>query len=104
MAALLVGILSSLVMSNLIENPVVDPEFKETELVQEFDLDNINFISNEQLVERLSQTTATPEQVDEAVRINSETRLRSLKIGFLVLSGFALLAILPCAWLPDLLP
>jgi hypothetical protein len=42
--------------------------------------------------------------VDEAVRINTEARLRSLKIGFLVLSGLALLAIVPCGWLPDYKP
>ena len=73
-------------------------------MVERFNLDNINFIRNEQLKERLQQTTATPEQVDEAVRINTESRLRALKIGFLVLSGLALLALIPCGWLPDYRP
>ncbi len=40
----------------------------------------------------------------EAVRINTESRLRALKIGFLVLSGLALLALIPCGWLPDYRP
>ena len=38
------------------------------------------------------------------MRINTESRLRALKIGFLVLSGLALLAIFPCGWLPDYRP
>jgi MFS family permease len=104
MGALLVGLLSSMIMSNLIDNPVIPPEFKRAELAQRFDLDNINFIRNDQLKERLQPSTATPEQVDEAVRINTESRLRALKIGFLVLSGLALLAIFPCSWLPDYRP
>jgi MFS family permease len=101
---LLVGLLSTLILNNLAQNPIIPAEFKKTELRERFDLDNINFIRNEQLKERLQQTSATPQQVDEAVRINTESRLRSLKIGFLVLSCLALLAIVPCSWLPDYKP
>lgn len=101
MAALLVGLLGTFVMSKLVENPVITAEFKQAELARQFDLDNVNFISNAELEERLSNTAAAPEKVEDAVRINSESRLRSLRIGFLVLSGLALLALLPCAWLPN---
>jgi hypothetical protein len=104
MGALLVGLLSSMIMANLVENPVIPPEFKRAELAQRFDLDNINFIRNDQLHERLQQIPAPPEKADEVVRINTESRLRALKIGFLVLAGLALLAILPCGWLPDYRP
>jgi hypothetical protein len=104
MGALLVGVLSTLVHRDLVDNPIIPLAFKSAELEQEFDLDSINFIRNDQLKERLQQTAATPEQVDEAVRINTEARLRSLKIGFLVLSGLALLAIVPSSWLPDYKP
>lgn len=104
MGALLVGLLSSMVMSNLLENPVIPAEFKRTELATQLSLDNINFIRNDQLKERLAETTATPEKVEEAVRINTESRLRALKIGFVVLSGLALLAIFPCSWLPNYTP
>ena len=38
------------------------------------------------------------------LRINAEARTRAIKIGFLVLSGLALLAIFPCSWLPDYKP
>ncbi|MBX3413296.1 MAG: MFS transporter [Pirellulales bacterium] len=100
MGALLVGLLGGLVMTELVENPVIPSEFKTNELRAEFDLENINFIRNDQLKERLAQTSATSEKVDEAVRINTESRLRALKIGFLTLSGLALLALIPCRWLP----
>jgi hypothetical protein len=93
-----------MILSHLIDNPVIPPEFKRAELAERFDLDHINFIRNDQLHERLQQIPAPPEKADEAVRINTESRLRALKIGFLVLAGLALLAILPCGWLPDYRP
>ena len=49
-------------------------------------------------------TTATPEQVEEAVRVNTEARLRALKIGLLIMAGVALLAIFPAGRLPDFVP
>jgi hypothetical protein len=104
MGALLVGLLSSMSMSDLIDNPVIPAEFKKTELAKRFDIDNINFIRNDQLKERLQETSASPDQVDEAVRINTESRLRALKIGFLSLSSLALLALFPCQWLPRYKP
>jgi len=36
--------------------------------------------------------------------INTDARLRALKIGFLVMSGLALLAIIPASRLPGSLP
>jgi hypothetical protein len=38
------------------------------------------------------------------LRINADARTRALKIGFLVLSGLALLALFPCSWLPNYRP
>jgi MFS family permease len=104
MGALLVGVLSSLVHTQLTDNPQFPSEFKQGELADEFNLDSINFINNDQLKTRLETTTASAEQVDEAVRINSESRLRALKTGFLVLAGVSLLALVPCSWLPDYRP
>jgi MFS family permease len=104
MGALLVGVLSSLVHTELTDNPQIPAEFKQGELAVEFNLDNINFINNDQLKTRLEATSASPEQVDEAVRINSELRLRALKTGFLILAGVALLALVPCSWLPNYRP
>lgn len=97
--ALLVGLLTTIIMGNVTENPVITAELKD-----EVNLTNLNFFSDVQLKDRLSGTSATSEQVTEALRINAEARTRALKTGFLVLSGLALLAIAPCRWLPDYRP
>lgn len=97
--ALAIGILSLNIQSSLATNPTIPRA-----LIQQVDLDNVDFVSNDQLEEVLSSTTATPEQVTEAVRINENARLRALKISFLVLSGIALLAIIPASGLPAYRP
>lgn len=95
-AALVVSLLNAIVLHNLVENPVIPPELK-----GQVDLDNITFISNDRLLEVLQRTTATPEQVAEAVRINTEARLQALKIMFVLLAGLALLAVFPVGSLPN---
>ncbi len=97
--ALLVGLLSSMIIGHATNNPVISAELKD-----EVNLTNLNFLSDTQLKERLANTSATPEQLNEALQINAEARIRSLKIGFLCLSGVALLALLPCRWLPAYRP
>jgi MFS family permease len=97
--ALLVGLLSSMILADAADNPVISAELKD-----EVNLTNLNFLSDEQLKERLASTSATPDQLAEALRINGDARTRSLKIGFLMLSGLALLAIFPCSWLPNYKP
>lgn len=73
-------------------------------LKAQVNLDNIDFISNDQLDEVLAETTATPEQVIEAARINEEARLNALRASFLILAGFSLLAIFPALGLPNYKP
>jgi MFS family permease len=97
--ALVVGVLSAGVLVHVADNPLITAEMK-----AEVDLDSINFLNNDRLKERFESTSATPDQVAEAVRINSETRLRALKIGFFVLASLALLAIFPASRLPDYKP
>ncbi len=99
MGALVVGVLSAGIMTNLTTNPIITTELKE-----QVDLDNINFLSNERLEARLKATTATPEQITEAIRINEDARLRALKIAFFALGLLALLAIFPSRRLPDYRP
>jgi MFS family permease len=94
--ALLVGLLSAIIVGNVRNNPVISAELKD-----EVNLTNLNFLSDSQLKERLSATSAAPDQLTEALRINAEARTRALKTGFLVLSGLALLALGPCRWLPQ---
>jgi MFS family permease len=69
-------------------------------LKTQVNLDNVNFVTNARLKDVLAGTTATPQQVDEAVAINQEARLRALKASFLILAGIALLAIFPASRLP----
>lgn len=97
--ALLVGLLSAAVMSRVASNPVLPDQ-----LQAQVDLDNINFVSNDRLESVLSATDATPEQVVEAVRVNTEARLRALKIGLLIMAGLSLLAIIPAGRLPNYRP
>jgi predicted MFS family arabinose efflux permease len=97
--ALLVGLLSSMALTNIAASPKLTPE-----LQAQVDLDNINFVSNDRLRTALQGTTATPEQVAEAVRVNTEARLRALKIGLLIMAGLALLAIIPAGRLPSYRP
>jgi len=97
--ALLVGLLSMIALGGIAASPKLTPE-----LQAQVDLDSINFISNAQLQTVLSNTTATPAQVTEAVRVNTESRLRALKIGLLIMAGLALISIIPASRLPNYRP
>src|SRR5262249_20515919 len=101
--ATLVGLLSAIILSQLSANPLITAELKD-----EINLTNLTFFSDAQLKDRLSEplseTSATTEQLDEALRINALARTRALKTGFLILSGLALLALVPCSWLPNYRP
>ena len=87
------------ILSNVAASPKLTPE-----LQSQVDLDSINFVSNDQLREVMQQTTATPQQVEEAVRVNTEARLRALKIGLLIMAGLALITIIPAGGLPNYVP
>ena len=100
-SVLSVTLLSLIVVNSLVNNPDITPEVIEEQVV---DLDNIDFVSNEQLEEVLEETNLTPMQEAAAVEINVLARLQSLKISFLVLAGIALLAIIPAGGLPDYVP
>jgi hypothetical protein len=97
--ALLVGLLSSMIFVRLADSPRLPVEVQ-----NQLNLDNITFISNDRLLTVMQATTASPEQVEEAVRINTEARLRALKMGLLIMACVALLAIGPASRLPDYKP
>lgn len=73
-------------------------------LIQQVDLDNVNFVGNDQLREVLERTDATPEQIESAIAINEDVRLRTLKFGLLILAGLSALALIPAARLPRYKP
>ena len=93
--ALVVAILTVNVERSLVDNPTIP-----SELIKQVDLDRANFVSNDRLKDVMAGTTATQMQVDEAVRINTDARLRALKLSFLLLAGVALMAIVPTGRLP----
>jgi MFS family permease len=97
--ALLVGLLSSMIFYRIADNQNFPVEVQ-----NQLNLDNITFVTNDRLLTILQGTTATPAQVEEAVRINTESRLRALKIALLVMACVALLAIAPACRLPNYKP
>lgn len=97
--ALLVGLLSASIVRGVAENPVINDE-----MVAQYNIQNINFVSNDQLEERLMATGAPKEVVLEAVRINTEARLRALKFGLLIMATISLFAIFPASHLPRYKP
>jgi MFS family permease len=99
-SVLSVTLLSLIVVNSLVKNPVITPY-----VIEEYvDLDNIDFVSNEQLDDVLEETDLTPQQEVAVVEINVAARLQSLKISFLVLASIALLAIIPAGGLPNYIP
>ncbi|GLQ55887.1 MFS transporter [Devosia nitrariae] len=97
--ALMVGLLSAAVLSGIAGSAILTPE-----LLSQVDLGSINFVSNDQLQELLAGTAATPEEAEEAIRLNTEARLWALKIGLLIMAGVSLLAIVPAGGLPNYVP
>lgn len=99
-SVLSIALLSAIILNTLAQNPVISPEAIESQI----NLNRLDFVSNERLDELLDETDLTPEQKAAAVEINVFSRLRALKISFLVLASIALLAIIPAGRLPDYLP
>jgi hypothetical protein len=98
-SALVVGLLSAGIMRSIADHPLLTPA-----LQSQLDLDSINFVSNDRLLSIMQRTTASPEQVNEALRINTVERLRALKVGLLAMAGVAFLTILAAGRLPDYKP
>ena len=96
------GVVAVGLLSLFITNAVGQSDLPRS-LQRQVNLDNVNFVSNEQLEEVLSQTTATDTQVEQAIAINESARLRALRVSFLILGAIALLAIFPSFGLPDYL-
>jgi len=70
-------------------------------LEREINFDAINFVSNSQLQTVLAETSASPQDVETAVQINADARLRALRAAFLILAAISLLAIFPATALPN---
>lgn len=97
--ALVVGILSANMQRALVDHPTIPPG-----LISQVDLDNVTFVSNDRLLDVMSRTSASPEQVDAALQINEDARLRALQLTFLLLTCLGLLALVPAGRLPGYKP
>lgn len=97
--ALLVSLLGLSIGRAVVEHPEI-PE----SLVAQVDMDDVNFVSNDDLRAALAKTDATAEQIDAAVAINEESRLGTLRLGLLLLAGLSAVAILPASRLPKYRP
>lgn len=97
--ALLVTVLGISVGRAVFEHPELPAS-----LVAQVDLDNVNFVSNDELRGVLESTDASEAQVDAAVEVNEQSRLDTLRIGLLVLAGVSATAILPASRLPRYRP
>ncbi|WP_235590695.1 MFS transporter [Leucobacter sp. G161] len=74
------------------------------ELVEQVDLGNVNFVSNDDLRSVLAGTDASESQITAAVELHEGERLRTLKLGFLLLAGVSAIAALPASRLPRYRP
>ncbi|MEJ6488630.1 MFS transporter [Leucobacter sp. USCH14] len=99
MGAVLVTLLTTGVANAVEDHPELPAE-----LVEQVDLDSVDFVGNDELRQVLESTTATPEQIDAAVAVNEDQRLRTLKLGFLILAGISAVAALPASRLPNYKP
>jgi MFS family permease len=97
-SVLAVGLLSAAIHSNFNRSDL-PPSLK-----TEINFNQIDFVSNDQLKTVLARTSASPQQVDEAILINELARLRALKATFILIAGISLLAILPATGLPKYAP
>ncbi|MEE6286927.1 MFS transporter [Georgenia sp. MJ173] len=98
-AALLVTLLSLNVGRALMDDVEVPPE-----LVIEAELDDADFVSNDELRDVLATTDAEPQQVDAVVAVHEDARLRTLKLGLLLLAAVSATAIVPAGRLPGYRP
>lgn len=94
--AIAVSLLGSIVARDAISSPAFSPE-----LVEQVNFDNTNFITSDQLVVVLEERGATPAEVDQAVEIYEDARLRSLRTTLMFLAALALLALVPAGKMPD---
>jgi MFS family permease len=93
-----VGLLGVL-LSSAFDQSELPPELETGSL-----FDDVDFVTNRDLTGALERTSATPDQVAEAVAINEEARLRALRGSFLIVAGIALLSIYPASRLPKYVP
>ncbi len=101
----LASVFATTVLTGLVAAGIADRgDVPTPELESQVNLDSVNFVTNDHLKDVLAGTDATPEQVDAAVAVNEESRLRALQISLLALAGVAAIAIVPAGRMPGFTP
>ncbi len=96
-SVLSVALLSMFVFQGLTANPLITEKI----ITEQLYLDNIDFVSDDELNDFLENTDLSVAQQNVFMRINTDARVQSLKISFLLLAGLSLLAIIPAGGLPN---
>lgn len=94
-SAFAVGLLSSTLATSAAAHPEIPGS-----LISQVNINEANFLTNEQLKGVLAGTSATPTEAAAALQINEDARLRALQISLLGLAALALLAIVPATRMP----
>lgn len=84
-----------------VANSVASSTVFTDELVEQVNIDNTDFLTNEQLEELLAERDATPDELDAAVELFEEARLDALKATLMLLAALALLGLVPAGGMPD---
>jgi MFS family permease len=65
---------------------------------------DVDFVTTDELRAALAASSATPQQVAEAIAVNEDAQLRALRATFLIVAGISLLSIFPATRLPRYTP
>ncbi|QIK84816.1 MFS transporter [Sanguibacter sp. HDW7] len=98
-SAILVALLGMGVTRAVADHPVLPDS-----IVAEAGLDSLDFVSNAELEQVLTDAGLDPDQVVVTVDTVADARLGALRSGLLVLAGFSALAIFPASRLPRYRP
>jgi hypothetical protein len=94
--AIAVSLLGVIVARDALESPAFS-----SELIEQVNFDNTNFITSDQLESILEERGATAEEADAAVEIYEDARLRALRTTLMFLAALSLLALVPAGKMPD---
>ncbi len=94
--ALAVSLLGVIVAQDALSSPAFS-----SELTEQVNFDNTDFITSERLAAVLEERGATPAETAAALEIYEDARLRALRTTLMFLASLSLLALVPAGKLPD---
>lgn len=94
--AFAVSLLGGIVLRDAVASPAISAE-----VIEQINMDQVDFVPNARLDEVLAATDATPAEIDAAVELYEDARLRSLRTTMMLLALLATLAIMPAGKMPS---